>query len=130
MIPTLRIARPVSDLAQSRALYQHGLGLALLGEFRDHEGFSGVMLGYPGAAWHLEFTHCQHHPVIPGPGAEDLLVLYVPDAAEWQARGAAMTQAGFQPVAAFNPYWDAAGRTYLDPDGYRTVLQQRPWPPA
>ena len=35
---------------------------------------------------------------------------------------------GFAPVASFNPYWDVAGKTYEDPDGYRVVLQNAGWP--
>ena len=34
---------------------------------------------------------------------------------------------GFDPVPAFNPYWDRAGLTFEDPDGYRTVLQHAAW---
>jgi hypothetical protein len=38
-----------------------------------------------------------------------------------------MLAAGFERVIAFNPYWDAAGRTFVDRDGYRIVLQQGDW---
>ena len=41
----LRIARPVSNLDRSVALYRHGLGLEEIGRFENHEGFDGVMLG-------------------------------------------------------------------------------------
>jgi hypothetical protein len=34
-----------------------------------------------------------------------------------------MLAAGFVPVPSFNPYWDRAGLTFEDPDGYRVVLQ-------
>ncbi len=30
-------------------------------------------------------------------------------------------------VASFNPYWDACGQTFEDPDGYRIVLQNAEW---
>lgn len=59
----MRIARPVSELDTTASMYCDGLGLELLGCFTDHEGFSGIMLGAPEAGWHLEFTHCRHHPV-------------------------------------------------------------------
>lgn len=65
----LRIARPVSDLARAAAMYREGLGLRELARFEDHAGFDGVMLGYDGAGWHLEFTHCRAHPVVPAPTA-------------------------------------------------------------
>jgi hypothetical protein len=38
-----------------------------------------------------------------------------------------MLAAGFTQVASFNPYWDARGRTFADPDGYRVVLQRAEW---
>jgi hypothetical protein len=99
----------------------------VVGSFEDHAGFDGVMLGAAGSAYHFEFTRCRAHPVPPSPTAEDLVVLYVPDAAEWEAACAGMRVAGFREVASFNPYWEARGRTFEDPDGYRTVLQRAPW---
>ena len=124
----LRIARPVSDLARAVAMYVEGLGWQVLGSFEDHAGFDGVMLGVAGAGHHLEFTCCRDHPVAPTPTIEDLLVLYIPQFDEWAAACARMLAAGFEPVAAFNPYWDARGRSYRDPDGYRTVLCHGAWP--
>ena len=54
-------------------------------------------------------------------------MFYLPDHAEWQAAVDHMTTAGYEPVAAFNPYWDRHGRTYEDPDGYRVVFQNASW---
>jgi putative acetyltransferase len=39
-----------------------------------------------------------------------------------------MLDAGFEQVAALNPYWEARGRTFRDHDGYRVVLQRSRWP--
>jgi len=127
-IPSLRIARPVSDLARSSALYCAGAGLSQLGEFSQHQGFSGIMLGYPDAGWHLELTFSHPHPVTPQPSPEDLLVLYQPNPEKWQWQCEQMLLAGFNPIAAFNPYRDQQGRTFIDPDGYRTVIQCHRWP--
>ena len=123
----LRIARPVSDLGQAVAQYTKGLGLEELGRFAGHSGFDGVMLGLPGADFHLEFTWCQSHPVVPTPTPEDLLVFYVPEAGAWQARCEALRAAGFKEVQSFNPYWNQRGRTFEDCDGYRVVIQQAAW---
>lgn len=125
--PQLRIARPVTDLQRSRAMYTRGLGLQVLASFEDHEGFDGVMLGIPGAAWHFEFTQCRHHAVLPGPTVEDLIVLYLPDPAEWQRACERLLGAGFEPVASFNPWWDRCGRSFADADGYRSVLCNAAW---
>ena len=123
----LRIARPVSDLARSQSMYVRGLGLEELGSFEDHEGFDGVMLGRKGQGYHFEFTFCRTHPVAPQPTAEDLVVFYVPAPDEWTSLCATMLAAGFEAVASLNPYWDARGRTFQDPDGYRVVLQNASW---
>lgn len=127
--PVLRIARPVTDLARAHAMYARGLGLTLLARFEDHEGFDGVILGLPGAAYHFEFTHCRQHEVVPTPTVEDLVVLYLPDADEWQHACTRMEAAGFASVASFNPWWDRQGRIFADPDGYRIVLVHAAWAP-
>ncbi|HEX6706109.1 MAG TPA: VOC family protein [Albitalea sp.] len=123
----LRIARPVSQLERSAAMYRQGLGLVEVGRFDDHEGFDGVMLGRPGSPYHFEFTHCRTHPVVPSPTPEDLIVLYLPDPAEWHQACTRMLAAGFAEVASFNPYWQRCGKTFEDPDRYRVVLQQAAW---
>ncbi|MGD9603213.1 MAG: VOC family protein [Gammaproteobacteria bacterium] len=127
MKPHVRLARPVSDLAASAGMYQRALGLARLGQFRDHAGFDGVMLGIPGGEFHFEFTCCRTHPVTPSPTPEDLLVFYVPDQGDWDTRCAAMLATGFIEVASMNPYWSQHGRTFQDHDGYRVVLQCGAW---
>ncbi len=123
----MRIARPVTDLEKSFRLWSQGLGLVKLAAFTDHAGFSGIMLGRKGLPWHLEFTVCHDHPVAPSPGNEDLLVLYYPDNTEWQRVCASLEGAGFISTPSFNPYWDINGRTWMDHDGYRLVVQNRAW---
>lgn len=44
MYQQFRVARPVTDLQKSAALYEHGLGLRRVGSFEGHAGFDGVML--------------------------------------------------------------------------------------
>ena len=128
MTPHLRIARPVTDLAQSKNMYCLGLSLQELGGFSEHDGFSGVMLGRSDLNWHLEFTVCHRHPVEPAATVDDLLVLYYPDNSQWQKTCQQMLEAGFLTINSFNPYWDISGRTFIDNDGYRVVLQNRAWP--
>ena len=128
MQPHLRITRPVSDLARAEAQYVDGLGLRVLARFTGHDGFDGVVLGLEGAGWHLEFTRCRGRPAAPAPTAEDLLVLYLPERGDWEQRCAQLLAAGFQPVAASNPWWERQGRSFGDADGYRVVLQHGAWP--
>ena len=124
----LRVARPVSDIERTREMYCRGLGLHVIGSFVDHDGFDGVMVGSPGAGYHFEFTRSRTRTVSPSPSVEDLLVLYIPDEREWLALCSSMQAAGFKQVGAFNPYWERAGRTYEDADGYRVVLEQTEHP--
>jgi catechol 2,3-dioxygenase-like lactoylglutathione lyase family enzyme len=123
----LRVARPTDQLDAVAAMYRDGLGFETLASFTDHEGFDGVILGRPGGAYHLELTHHRGHRVGRAPTQDHLLVLYVPDEAEHAARCERMRRAGFVEVASYNPYWDRAGRTFEDLDGYRVVLQRAAW---
>ena len=125
--PILRVARPTDRMAEVTAFYRDGLGLTVLGEFRDHDGFDGVMLGHPNAPWHLEFTSERGVAAGNAPSPEHLLTLYLPDRAAWQAARDRMTDAGHTPVAPHNPYWDRQGVTFRDPDGYHVVLQNADW---
>jgi catechol 2,3-dioxygenase-like lactoylglutathione lyase family enzyme len=125
--PKLRIARPTDDLDAVIRFYRNGLGLAVLFRFEGHDGFDGVMLGQEGAPYHLEFTRAHDHTAGDAPTAESLLVFYLPDRREWEAAAQSMRDAGFEPVPAFNPYWDRNGLTFEDPDGYRIVLQNSDW---
>lgn len=124
----LRVARPTDDLDAVVRFYRDGLGLDVLYEFRDHDGWDGVMLGRKGAGYHLEFTRKAGHEAGKAPTEDNLLVFYMPDRAEWQRAVERLLQHGYQPVVAFNPYWDKHGKTFADPDGYRVVLQNVPWP--
>ncbi len=123
----LRIARPTDNLAEVLRFYRDGLGLEILGSFEAHDDFDGIMLGQPGANYHLEFTHKHGHAAGHAPTEDNLLVFYLPDPMTWQAAIDRMTAHGYHAVPAFNPYWDVHGQTFADIDGYRVVLQQAVW---
>jgi len=126
-VPILRVARPSDDLEAVVGFYRDGLGLQVLDRFADHNGFDGVMLGRAGAPYHLEFTRAHGHAAGKAPTPDNLLVFYFPDPEAWRSAVDRMRAAGFAPVASFNPYWDRAGATFEDPDGYRVVLQRGAW---
>jgi len=123
----MRVARPTDDLESVASFYRDGLGFSELSRFEDHAGFDGVMLGLPGAPYHLEFTTARGHRAGRAPTADNLLVFYLPDAQQWDEAVARLKSAGYEPVASFNPYWDRDGLTFEDPDGYRIVLQHDAW---
>ncbi|HVF66089.1 MAG TPA: VOC family protein [Pyrinomonadaceae bacterium] len=124
----LRVARPTDNLPEIIKFYRDGLGFEVVGSFEDHEGFDGVMLGHPGAAYHLEFTRRRGHKAGRAPSEDNLLVFYLPDANEWRRAVERMAAQGHEPVASYNPYWDRTGKTFEDADGYRVVLQHAAWP--
>jgi catechol 2,3-dioxygenase-like lactoylglutathione lyase family enzyme len=74
----VRIARPVRHLTTSRAFYVDGLGLtellAVTGDPARGER-DLLLVGVPGASWHLELTASPTDIVIPTPTPEDLLVV-------------------------------------------------------
>ncbi|MBP1785852.1 MULTISPECIES: hypothetical protein [Micromonospora] len=84
-----------------------------------------VMLGLPGAGWHLELVGGSTLAVEPRPTGEDLFVLYLdgPPDDELVPR---IERAGGTRVSA-GPYWDRWGVTFAYPDGYRLVLCTRAW---
>jgi catechol 2,3-dioxygenase-like lactoylglutathione lyase family enzyme len=123
----LRVARATDHLDEVVRFYREGLGFAVVGEFHDHEGFDGVMLGHTGAGYHLEFTRERSATAGRAPGLENLLVFYLPDVERWLAATERLEAQGHAPVPSHNPYWDRQGKTYEDPDGYRVVLYQGAW---
>lgn len=124
---TLRVARPTDNLPAIAKMYAQGLGLSVLAEFADHDGFDGAILGDPEGRYHLEFTTRRGHRVGRAPTEDHLLVFYIPDREEWEACCARMVDAGFRAVPPYNPYWATQGRTFEDADGYRVVLQNSVW---
>ncbi|MDP9794506.1 catechol 2,3-dioxygenase-like lactoylglutathione lyase family enzyme [Catenuloplanes nepalensis] len=113
----LRIARPTLSLAAAERFWTAGLGLDVL--FRKDDL---LMVGAPGAAWHLELVASD---VAPAPTAEDLLVLYL-DGPVDDALSTRLTAAGGRRTPQ-GDYWDRWGVTFTDPDGYRLVLSTRGW---
>ena len=121
----LRVARPTDNIEALMRFYRDGLGFEEIGRFVDHEGFDGVMLGFKGTGYHLEFTHHRGHKVGKAPSKDNLLVFYVKGREAWEMAVGRMLDHGFQPVPSYNPYWDKSGKTFEDPGGYRIVIQRQ-----
>jgi catechol 2,3-dioxygenase-like lactoylglutathione lyase family enzyme len=124
----LRIARPSRDLARTERFWVSGLGLRVLERIqpRAEDEHELVMLGWPGAAWHLELVSDPDGQTPPAPTEEDLMVLYLGQPAGDRLI-ARLAGAGGRLVPASNPYWDRWGVTIADPDSYRLVLSHRRW---
>ena len=124
----VRIARPSRDLRATAGFWVGGLGLDVL--FRADSSAEGghalLMVGWPNAAWHLEFVDDRAGETPPAPTEEDLLVLYLDGDVDADTIRR-LVDAGGTRVASRNPYWDHGGVTIADPDGYRLVLTSRRW---
>lgn len=123
-VAQVRVARPTGRLSELKKFYCEGIGLEVINSFAGHAGYSGLMLGLPGNAYHLEFTEHEaargaHYPP---PGADNLLVLYIPERAAIERIAARLAALGYAAVAPENPYWNERGLTFADPDGWRVVL--------
>lgn len=117
------MARPTDRLDEVVRFYRDGLGLVELSRFEDHAGYSGVMLGLPGRAYHLEFTSHVDGSPCPAPTKDNLLVFYVPSREAIARTVDRLGAVGYPPVTAENPYWNEYGAvTIEDPDGWRVVL--------
>ena len=122
----IRIARPTGRIDDVLRFYCDGLGLSRIDGFEDHHGYSGVMLGLPGSALHVEFTTHESHAgrsVGRASTQDNLLVFYLPGPADVSAFADRLAGLGYPTVAPDNPYWLGLGAvTVEDPDGWRVVL--------
>ncbi|MGC4990514.1 VOC family protein [Nocardia salmonicida] len=122
-VGAVRFARPTARLDDVIAFYRDDLGLAVLAQWYDHDGYDGVVFGLPGAGVQLEITQHGAPPVIPPPHPENQLVLYLPGEQALRAVVDRLAGRGHQPVAPANPYWARGGAAlFADPDGWLVVL--------
>jgi catechol 2,3-dioxygenase-like lactoylglutathione lyase family enzyme len=121
----VRVARPTDRLDEVVAFYRDGIGLHVIDSFEGHAGYSGVMLGLPGASYHLEFTHHVAGSDCPAPSKDNLLVFYLAQREALDRVVERLSAMGYPPVPPENPYWSAnRGVTIEDPDGWRVVFMR------
>ncbi|KAH7220329.1 hypothetical protein BKA60DRAFT_59425 [Fusarium oxysporum] len=89
----LRVARPTNNIDALLPFYVNGLGFKKIGEFRDHDGFDGLMLGHEGAGYHLEFTAKRGHDAGRSPTQDNLMIFYLPKKEEFDDAIARMEKA-------------------------------------
>jgi catechol 2,3-dioxygenase-like lactoylglutathione lyase family enzyme len=117
----LRVARHTTDLKPITGFYRDILGLEVIGQFKDHDGYDGVFLGDKNADWHLEFTMSNELPKHT-PDEDDFLVFYPVSADEYDSIVKRFAVNNIKEIAPKNPYWKENGVTFSDPDGYWIVI--------
>lgn len=117
----VRLARPTDRLEAVIRFYRDGVGLPVASGFKGQAGYDGVILGVPGQAVELEFTAHQDGSPGAAPSNDNVLALYLADAAEVRRVADRLAAFGHPPVEPANPYWER-GVTIADPDGWRIVL--------
>ncbi len=123
---TVRFARPTTQLEACAAFYRDTLGLAVLAEFHDHDGYDGVVVGLPDRSVQLELTQREGAPAPPEPTPEHQLVFYIGGMDALARAESRLRAAGLVSIPTENPYWTPRGaRAASDPDGWVVILA--PW---
>jgi catechol 2,3-dioxygenase-like lactoylglutathione lyase family enzyme len=118
---TFRFARHTNNLEQLKSFYIDILGLELLGDFENHNGYDGVFIGKPNENWYLEFTKSDEIVTF-NFGEEDILVFYPNTKLEFELIHDKLKTNKMEFIKAKNSYWNENGKMILDPDGYRVVI--------
>ncbi len=122
----LRIARPTRSIAAVRAFWIEALGMEVLWSTDAYGGGHALlMVGFPGASWHLELVEDSEAAAGSNPSVEDQLVLYLGESADEALLARLVGAGGVRREG--NAYWEQWGITIEDPDGYRLVLSHRTW---
>ncbi|CAG9621040.1 putative protein YycE [Sutcliffiella rhizosphaerae] len=82
----------------------------------------GIIIGLLDCNYHLEFTQYKEGSPCPAPTKDYLLVFYIPNSKTIQEITNRLKAMGYDSVPPENPYWEKAGVTVEDSDGWRIVL--------
>lgn len=121
---TFRYARHTNNLEGLVKFYIDVIGLKKIGEFKDHNSYNGVFLGFPKSDWHIEFTESleivKHFP-----DKDDLFVFYAKDDNEFNTIKSRIEEMQIPISKSKNPYWNKNGIEIADPDGFGVVITQK-----
>jgi hypothetical protein len=117
----LRYARHTLDLEIIEKFYSRVVGLEKIGEFKNHDNYNGLFMGYTNSNWHLEFTTSLEKPESKF-DEDDKLVFYVSSEAELASIKKTIIRESITIEIPKNPYWLNNGIMISDPDGFRIVF--------
>jgi catechol 2,3-dioxygenase-like lactoylglutathione lyase family enzyme len=121
----VRFARKIADLKTARTFYEKIIGLKLLAEFEDHDGFSGLVFGsHAGGDWQVELVTKRETEAA---SCACELVLYC-DRDEFDRISRRIVEDNIRTLRNENPYWETRGAlTIADSDGNIVVVVPGDW---
>jgi len=117
----LRIARHTNKIEELKAFYTELIGLEIIGEFENHNGYTGIFLGKENLNWHLEFTASADN-ANQKIDDDDLIVFYPESKNEYTAILEKIRSKHISIQEAKNPYWNQNGILIKDPDGFGVII--------
>ena len=120
-----RYARHTLNLQRIEKFYTEIVGLERLGGFENHNHYTGLILGFPGQSWHLEFTTSDEKPKSIFDD-DDILVFYVNSRTELSEVKNKIELGNIKMEMPKNPYWVNNGIMISDPDGFKIIFTVTP----
>ena len=117
----LRVARHTDNLEKVISFYIEIMGLEIMGDFKNHDGYDGVFIGKPNLDWHLEFTISQENPnhIF---DEDDILVFYPKTRAELDSIMNKIRENNFEIRQSKNTYWNINGILIKDFDNHNVII--------
>ncbi|MBF4691631.1 VOC family protein [Fusibacter ferrireducens] len=117
----VRFARHAKALEPLLHFYCNLLGLKVISEFKDHNGYTGVILSCDHCNWEIEFTissNCPNHKA----DEDDLIVFKYDDKVQYGLVLERLRKEKYLEFAPKNPFWEDNGKLFRDPEGYGIVI--------
>ena len=117
----LRVARHTDKLEKAISFYVDIIGLEILGDFKNHDGYDGVFIGNPFWDWHFEFTLSQENPnhIF---DEDDIMVFYPKTQVEFDSIINKIHKNNFEIKQSKNPYWNINGILIKDFDNHNVII--------
>ena len=119
----LRIMRPTNKYQEVTDFYVKGLGLKILNEFSNHDGYDGRMIGLPNEEYHLEIIY--RHTDEPNVclDKDNGLVFFCENEASYIEIVNRLKSMGYPTCPAKNPWWNNHKGAHIeDPDGWPVIF--------
>lgn len=118
---TFRYARHTAKLDNLIYFYTSIFDFKILGEFKNHNGYDGVLLGKENQNWHLEFTQNKETPNSTFDD-DDILVFYPETHEEYNSILENLKKYEVPILKPQNPYWEINGIYFEDCEHYKIVV--------